>query len=84
MAKKINLAKGISSRSARNARRKKNTAVSESTYTAPYNSEEILEAKKKLYSLLTGLDVDTMTENEAMLIFYLTNDPQIKIFLSKK
>jgi hypothetical protein len=40
--------------------------------------EEILEAKRRLYLLLMKLNEDTITDNEADLMFLLSKDEQIQ------
>ena len=40
--------------------------------------EEILNAKRKLYSLLLKLDEETITENELDIMYLLSKDEQIQ------
>jgi hypothetical protein len=44
--------------------------------------EEILNAKRKLYSLLLALDEETITESESEIMYALSNDEQIQNFLN--
>ena len=44
--------------------------------------EEILNAKRKLYSLLLKLDEETITENELDIMYLLSKDEQIQNFLN--
>jgi hypothetical protein len=39
---------------------------------------EILEAKKKLYSLLLTINPNDLTDNEVEIMFLLSNDEQIQ------
>lgn len=43
--------------------------------------EELLEAKRKLYSLILNLTEDEMTENELDIMYLLAKDEQIQHFL---
>jgi len=46
--------------------------------------KEILEAKRRLYSLLLRLDEKTITENEVDIMFLISKDKQIQDFLDSK
>jgi hypothetical protein len=46
--------------------------------------EEILNAKRKLYSLLLKLDEETITENELDIMYALSNDEQIQNFFNSR
>lgn len=46
--------------------------------------EEILNAKRKLYSLLLKLDEETITEHELDIMYALSNDEQIQNFLNSR
>lgn len=44
----------------------------------------LLEAKRKLYSLLLELPQDEITDNETDMLFSLSKDEQIQTFLKSK
>jgi hypothetical protein len=46
--------------------------------------EEILNAKRKLYSLLLKLDEETITENELDIMYLLSKDEQIQNFFNSR
>ena len=46
--------------------------------------EEILNAKRKLYSLLLKLDEETITENELDIMYALSNDEHIQNFFNSR
>jgi hypothetical protein len=46
--------------------------------------EEILNAKRKLYSLLLKLDEETISENELDIMYLLSKDGQIQNFFENK
>jgi len=46
--------------------------------------EEILEAKRELYSLLLKLNEDTITDNELDIMCSLAKDEQIQSLLNAK
>jgi hypothetical protein len=46
--------------------------------------KEILNAKRKLYSLLLKLDEETISENELDIMYLLSKDEQIQNFFENK
>ena len=45
--------------------------------------EEIIKAKVTLYRLLLNLDNDTLTENEAEIMFDLSKDREVQSYINK-